>query len=321
MKPLRILPLLALLAACGSDSASEYALQRDAAAPAVETSSGAAPAPGLVMQDAAVEEGAAQPAPDDAALPTESAVSLSPMLIRTGTATVRVDTLERGIAALRALARRNGGIVGTMSVSAGEDRARHATIELRIPSERFDSAVAGLSPVGRVEGVNVTAQDVGEEYADVEARVANARRLEARLLELLERRTGRLEEMLQVEREVARVREQIERQEGRLRYLRTRASVSLLTVTLREPEALIGPRPGEQPIRDAFRQAWDNFVGLVAGLIAASGLLVPFALLAFLLWRGWRRLRRRDAAQDAEYRARLRRERDAAAEERPGAGV
>lgn len=315
--------LLALLAACGSDQASsgstDAALSRGAAeAPAAPAVAYQDIGEGLAMEPAAPQEPTAREA---LPLPSEPAASLTPMLIRTGSATVQVDTLERGIAALRALARRNGGIVGTMSVSAGEDQARHASLELRIPSERFDSAVAGLNPVGRVEGVNVTAQDVGEEYADVEARVANARRLESRLLELLERRTGRLEEVLQVEREVARVREQIERMEGRLRYLRTRASVSVLTVTLREPRALIGPRPGERPIRDAFGEAWDNFVGLVAGLIAASGLLLPFALLLFLLWRGWRLLRRRDAARDAEYRARLRREREPAAEERPGAEV
>lgn len=246
---------------------------------------------------------------------TVPSVSLDPMLIRTGTATVQVDSLEQGIAQVRALAHRVGGIVGNASVTGGAEAERHATVELRIPSQSFDAAVNGLSPIGKVRSVNVTAQDVGEEYADVNARVANARRLEARLLDLLDRRTGRLEEILNLEREVARVREEIERYEGRLRYLRTRASISTLTITLHEPQAVIGSPPGERPIRDAFGAAWRNFVGLVAGLIAMLGWLIPLAILAYPVWRAWRWFRRREAERDAAYRESIRRAREKAPEE------
>jgi hypothetical protein len=310
--PAALLLAAAALGACGgSDSVSsgdqmvEWAV--DARDGMERSGSGVVPA----------EPGVA-PAPpaqgtDVNALPATAAPTLSPMLIRTGTATVRVDTLERAIAALRGLAQRHGGIVGAVTLSAGDLQARHATIELRIPSERFDSALGGLAPIGRVEGVNVTAEDVGEQFADLEARAANARRLEARLIDLLERRTGRLEEMLQVEREVARVREEIERYDGRVRYLRTRAAVSVLTVTLREPQALIGSSPGERPLLDAVGQAWRNLVALLAWLIAASGILLPLALLGFLLWRGWARIRR---ATDPTGRRRAAAEREA---ERPDA--
>lgn len=288
----RALPLLLLAAACGAAESARQA----------EFSTGSADMAQSAPASAVVAEAApAEPAPPGQGVEggLAAAPAAAPMLIRTGSATVVVDSLERGVAALRALAARHGGYVGGVSMTGGARESRHATLELRIPSARFDSALAGLNPVGRVESVSVSAQDVGEEYADVEARVANARRLEARLLDLLERRTGRLEELLQLEREVARVRQEIERYEGRMRYLRTRASVSTLTVTLREPQALIGPRAGEQPIRDAFRRAWENFVGLLAGLIAASGVLLPLALLAFLAWRLVRRLRRGGRAATA----------------------
>jgi hypothetical protein len=250
--------------------------------------------------------------------PGQPPVSLNPMLIRTGNATVQVDSLEQGIAQVRALAQRVGGIVGNTSITSGADRARQATVELRIPSMNFDRAVTGLAPIGRVEQVNVTAEDVGEEFTDVTARVANARRLEARLLDLLDRRTGRLEEVLNLERELARVREEIERYEGRLRYLRTRTSISVLTISLHEPQAVLGS-PGDRPIRDAFRHAWRNFVDMVAGLIAASGILIPLGLLLYGLWRAVRWMRRRDRDRDAAYRENLRRERERTAAATPTA--
>jgi hypothetical protein len=245
-------------------------------------------------------------------------VSLNPMLIRTGTATIQVDSLEQGIAQVRTLAQRVGGLVGNTTISSGAETARQAVVELRIPSASFDRAVTGLAPIGRVEQVNVTAEDVGEEFTDVTARVANGRRLEARLLDLLERRTGRLEEVLNTERELARVREEIERYEGRLRYLRTRTSVSVLTITMHEPHAVLGA-PGERPIRNAFRDAWRNFVDLVAGVIAASGVLIPLGLAAYALWRALRWMRRREQERDAAYREALRRERERTAAPPPAA--
>jgi len=83
-----------------------------------------------------------------------------------------------------------------------------------VPAGRFDEVVAGLRPMGRLESVNVNAQDVGEEYVDVTARIDNARRLEQRLIGLLATRTGKLKDVLDVEQTLARVREEIERYEG-----------------------------------------------------------------------------------------------------------
>jgi hypothetical protein len=90
--------------------------------------------------------------------------------------------------------------------------------------------------------------------------------------------------MLAVEREVARVREEIERYEGRLRFLRSRAAMSTLAVTVHEPAPLVATQPGRNPIAEAFRAAWRNFVAVVAGLIASLGVVVPLAALAGGLW-------------------------------------
>lgn len=333
MKHPSILPLLLLaLAACGggSDAGAESVMPTtdmamDPSTLAREAAPSAAPASGVEGGTASTTNAQAGPsaqiqvaagdtmvvAPGEpGTVPGMPSVSLNPMLIRTGRAVMQVDSLEAGIARVRALARRVGGIVGNTSISAGTDESRRAEMELRIPSLNFDDAVSGLAPIGKVESVNVTAEDVGEEYTDVSARVANARRLEARLLDLLATRSGRLEEVLNLEREVARVREEIERYDGRLRYLRTRASISMLTLTLHEGQSAIGNSPGEHPIRDAFITAWRSFIDLLAGLIASLGVLIPLGFLAYLGWRAFRGFRRREEARDAVYRETLRRERE-----------
>lgn len=214
------------------------------------------------------------------------------MLIRTGSASIEVEKVDPAIIRVRQLAAQLGGYVANSSISGGRDQIRSATLELKIPAARYDQAVSGLGNIGRVESVNTNVEDVGEEFVDVTARVTNARRLEERLIGLLATRTGRLQDVLAVERELSRVREEIERYEGRLRFLRTRAAVSTLTVTVHEPVPLLGRNPGENPIAQAIRQAWRNFVGFIAWAIASMGVLIPVGLIALAGWYLFRRYRR-----------------------------
>ncbi|MFL5561452.1 MAG: DUF4349 domain-containing protein [Gemmatimonadaceae bacterium] len=229
-------------------------------------------------------------APPGAGEPKTAPDTAAAMIIRTGTATLQVDSLERAVVRLRALAQSLGGYVGNTSMQTGKDQLRSGTVEIKVPAPRWAQLLTGLKPIGTLESQNESAEDVGEEFVDVQARVANARRLEQRLIALLENRTGKLSDALAVERELARVREEIDRYEGRIRYLRTRAAVSTMVVTIHEPGPVLGSRPGENPIREAFRDAWRGFIGLIAFLIASLGVVIPLVAIA---WAGWLVLRRR----------------------------
>ena len=213
------------------------------------------------------------------------------LILRTGQASIEVDSLEAAMARLRRLAQRAGGFVADAAVQSGRDQVRQATLELKVPSARFDELTEGLQPIGRLEFVNVSAEDVSEEFVDLTARAVNGRKLEERLIELLRTRTGKLQDVLSVERELARVREEIERIEGRLRYLKTSAQLSTLSVSLHEPMPIVATQ-GRGPIAEAFREAWRNFVGVLAAGIASLGYLVPVVVLGWgivVVGRRWRK--------------------------------
>jgi hypothetical protein len=217
------------------------------------------------------------------------------MIIRTGQAFIEVEKVDPAVLKIRQLAAQFGGYITNSSISGGRDQIRQATLELKIPSPKYEPAVDALSTIGKVETVTSNAQDVGEEFVDVTARVTNSRRLEERLITLLANRTGKLDEVLRVERELARVREEIERYEGRLRYLSSRVAMSTLTITVHEPAPILGNNPGENPIAAALRRAWRNFIGLVAGVIASLGVVIPLALVGVAGWFGYRRWKTRNS--------------------------
>ncbi len=284
----RFVPLAALLLAVAvacADAENKVASETDTAV------MGGAPADMVAAPEAMASRGianveapAAMPAPPK----MQSGAPAISMLIRRGDVTILVDSIEPAMGALRALAARLGGTVGNVYITAGEYEVRRATLELRIPSARFDDAMSGLTPVGQVQQSSVTAEDVGEEYTDISARVKNAQRLETRLVDLLATRTGKLEDVLAVERELARVREEIERYEGRLRFLGARVETSTISVTVTEKAPIVGETPGRSVIGEAFVQAWRNFVGLVAWFISSLGLLIPAAAALWLAVRWWR---------------------------------
>jgi hypothetical protein len=217
------------------------------------------------------------------------------MLIRTGQASIEVDSLERAVQEVRLLARRVGGYVANTAMQTGRGELRSATLEVKVPAERFDDGLTGLAPIGKVESVNVTAEDVGEEFSDISARMGNARRLESRLLDLVATRTGKLKDVLDVEQSLAQVREEIERYEGRLRYLKAHAALSTLTICVHEPVPIAG-HAGASVIGEALEQAWRNFVGLAALVIASLGVVVPLGAVAALGWLAVRRWRPRSRA-------------------------
>ena len=286
-----VLALLVLFA-CGDrglrvaadSSGAAYLYRSSAASPPSRLGYSAERAPAAFASVAAIDVTDALP------MPTETN-----MVIRTATASVKVDSLEVAVAAVRELAARVGGFIANTGIQTGEGQLRSATIEVKVPATRFDEALGGLKGIGKLESANVETEDVGEEYVDVTARMDNAHRLERRLIDLLATRTGKLKDVLDVEQSLARVREEIERYEGRLRYLKAHTAMSTLTVNVHEPVPVVGTA-GTSVMCEAFRQAWRNFVTFLALFIQALGVIVPLGVVATAAWFATRRWRAGRAA-------------------------
>ncbi len=279
------MPMRGAIAALDAPPSREaLVMANDAAAPA--------PAPLAPMNDASRVTGAPLPPASDPA---------GAMLVRHGQASIEVRRVDDAVLRIRQAAQQLGGFVANTALRNGRDEQPSASLELRVPTAQFDELISGLKAFGKVESVNANAEDVGEEYVDLGARAANARRVEARLVEMLASRTGKLSDVLTVEQELARVRQEIERHDARLRWLERRASLSSFNVTLHEPLALVD-RTTNGPIAEAFAEAWRRLLGVIAWFIAALGVLVPVGVVicgAVVIVRRLRRARGGEASTAA----------------------
>jgi hypothetical protein len=105
------------------------------------------------------------------------------------------------------------------------------SVQIKVPSASFREAMTKIEAIGGVTGRSVTADDVSEEFHDLEVRLGNLRATRTRLQEFLAKANG-IQDLLTVERELERVALEIDRIEGRLELLRTRASMSVISVAL-----------------------------------------------------------------------------------------
>lgn len=137
----------------------------------------------------------------------------------------RKEEIRERIAASGKLARDLGGYVAL---------ERADGILLRIPDAKLEEAIEATGKLGTVDLREVTARDVTEEWVDTGIRIANARRLQERLRDLLARASS-VEDVLAVEKELARVTTELETLEGRMRLLDNQVAFSSLDVRFREP--------------------------------------------------------------------------------------
>jgi hypothetical protein len=162
-----------------------------------------------------------------------------PMLVYTATLTMAVFEVKKSLGDVDALARELGGFLA---------RRTDTQISIRVPVARFDDAIARLEKMGDVVTRNVTAEDVTEEFFDLEVRLKSSRAVRDRLEQLLQKAI-KVEDSVLIERELTRVVGEIERIEGRMKFLRDRASYSTITVDFRaRGSERVGSGPFNLPV-------------------------------------------------------------------------
>jgi len=166
----------------------------------------------------------------------------------------------------------------------------------RRPAVRLATILNQIRELGRVKEEHLNSEEVTEQVVDLEARLHNARATEQRLIEVLNNRTGKVRDILEVEQEIARTREQIERMEAQRQNLMKRVEMATLNLTLAEEfKAQLEPTPvgtGTQ-LWNALVDGYDNFAGSILGImlfLARYGLsLILWGGICWLTWRAVRR--------------------------------
>lgn len=164
-------------------------------------------------------------------------------------------------------------------------RATPDWIETFIGAIESDATKAG----GEVTQRSTSAEDLTRQILDTDARLGAQKTLQTRLMALLERRDGELGELLQIERELARVIGDIESIEAQLKTLRLRVAMSSLDIGYQtKVPAFSGTR--ENPLGAAFANFFYNLSAAIAAVITAFAVGLPWIVLIGLFFWIWLKL-------------------------------
>jgi hypothetical protein len=197
------------------------------------------------------------------------------LVIRNASLTLVVPDSGEAVDRISALAAQMDGFVVTSQSSRVKDQPTYGSITIRVPAARLEEALKQIEALGsEVRNRTIGGQDVTEEYTDLESRLRNLEAAETQLQAIMER-AGRIEDVLNVHRQLVETRDQIEQVKGRMQYLEQSAAMSSITVELM-PDALA------QPIATSGWQASATARSAVEALVRTLQVLANIAIVIVL---------------------------------------
>jgi hypothetical protein len=179
----------------------------------------------------------APPAPEFDALEiaSSSAQAADRLLIRQVSLRMDADNPESLAEPVNQIAVAAGGFVQRVTT----ERNERLEVMLRVPAARLDTVLAQLERLGDVKERAESARDVTEESIDVEARLTSLIAVRDRLRSLL-RSSNSVQDIIAVERELARIQGEVDALEARLKYLRSNVALAQVAVRI-DQRHILGP--------------------------------------------------------------------------------
>jgi len=219
---------------------------------------------------------------------SSSVLAMQPKIIKSAFILIEIEkgTFNDKIIFLTNIAEKNNGFVSsTDSNSNPEGRITRGRILIRIPSDKFDSVIEEIKKIGNLKAINISGQDVTQEYVDLESRLKNYEAQEKVLLDLMAKAKS-VKESIEVQRELSNVQGEIEVIKGRLNYLNNLISFSSIDVTITEPEEAAPIKGGG--FINAVKRGAEGAIKVLNGItfffIAISPILVVGGIIFLIVW-------------------------------------
>ncbi|MQG23043.1 MAG: DUF4349 domain-containing protein [SAR202 cluster bacterium] len=202
-----------------------------------------------------------------------------------GSLSLEVTNLDSAILNVKNIIAANSGMI--TSSNSGYSDQPYININILIPRSEFDSVLEDIKQISSiVNNENIYTNDVTEEYIDIESRLNVMLETEKRFLSLLET-ANKIEEIVQVEKELMRIRGEIDSLTGRIKYLTTTTENSQLNLYMIEEMPISGS--DDWNIGNSFDDSLRTFISFLKniadfliGILVFTPILIILGLIGFL---------------------------------------
>lgn len=224
-------------------------------------------------------------------------------IIYRGSMTVRVKNVTAAASQATGIAQTAGGFIGSDNRDRGSGNDT-ATMELRVPAEKFAAVVAQLSGLGTEESRQISTEDVTEQTVDLDARIAVQQARVASGRKLLAAAKS-LSDLVMLEKEVATRESDLASLQAKKRHLADLVALSTISVTFLNEQAP-PPKPKEEKhgFLGGLAAGWHALLASLRVLLTVLGAVLPWLLAiglpAWAIYYLVRRMRRGRGAPRTE---------------------
>jgi hypothetical protein len=212
-----------------------------------------------------------------------------------------VEDFDAAEAQLLTLVKDRRGYVARSDLQGTPGSPRTGTWTVRVPARTFEDFLDAVAKLGELRHCTTDSEDITDAYYDLQAHIKNDETREEGLRTLYRDKasTGKLEDLLAIDRELSAVRGKIDSQKGQLQRWDKQVAFSTATVTMRDRRGYVPPVQASfgGTVGQTFSSSLDALVSfgkmVVLAAVAVAPWLAVLAVLAAPVWFGRRRLFRR----------------------------
>src|SRR5213080_3137976 len=171
-------------------------------------------------------------------------------LIRNAIVELEILSFDNAVQKITAVANEEHGYIATTDSEKQANGKLRGQVVVKVLPENLDLFLQKIRTLDELKKQTLGTEDVTKAYFDTDARLKNAHVMEQRLIDMLKTKTGKVSDLLQVEKELGRVREEIEKMQGELKYWDSQVQFATVTISLaekdmEEPEAFLLKERGQ----------------------------------------------------------------------------
>ncbi len=161
-------------------------------------------------------------------------------------------------------------------------------LTIRVQSEFFYDLLKDIDKEARfVNFRDVNTTDASKEFVDLESRLKTKREVEERYMDILRKKAGSIEELLEAERQIGALHEEIEATISRMNYLKEQISYSTINLefyqTISQEVAAADTITWKDKFGDAMKTGWEGLITIIVALVYIWPILVAAGLIVVYL--------------------------------------
>ncbi len=215
-------------------------------------------------------------------------------IIKSGSIYTQTKDYEKFSGEIAAKIGELGGYIESSSTAVyqiyGDEKLMRGNLKIRVPQESFYETVSYLEQNSEISHKNINEKDATKEYYEKDNKVKNLEIQEQNLRALFEKATT-VEEMLQIENELRRIRTEIDEINISLSDINDRSSMSTIDLEVEEVRNVSFAVKGEKGVweraRDGFISTVNSMVrgfgNFIVNIVSSSPVLIPVIVIFLIL--------------------------------------